>query len=86
MKMIIEAIKIERELQNKKWGEQNHHPIKWITILSEEIGEAAKAALEHEYLSDDERKTMLNNYRKELVSIAAVAIAAIESVNRNELY
>ena len=62
----------ERKKQDEKWGEQNHHPYKWLSILGEEVGEANKAALEGSLL----------RYREELVQVAAVAIAAIECLER----
>lgn len=39
-------IQMERNDQDEKWGEQRHTDEKWLTILLEEIGEAAKAVLE----------------------------------------
>jgi NTP pyrophosphatase (non-canonical NTP hydrolase) len=69
---IVEAIKQERVCQDAKWGKQNHPPVVWLTILMEEVGEAAKAILSH-----DE-----GNYRTELIQVAAVAVAAIESLDR----
>jgi len=63
----------ERDRQDGKWGEQNHSPEKWIVILIEECGEAAKAILEKESYQ----------YRDELIHVAAVAIAAVESFDRN---
>ena len=39
-------IQMERNAQDEKWGEQRHTDEKWLTILLEEIGEAAKAVLE----------------------------------------
>lgn len=62
----------ERDVQDVKWGEQNHTPATWNLILGEEVGEACKAALEQEP----------NDYRFEMVQVAAVAIAAIESHDR----
>lgn len=41
-----QLIQIERNAQDEKWGEQRHTDEKWLTILLEEIGEAAKAVLE----------------------------------------
>ena len=35
----------ERKRQNKKWGPQHHDPTMWLTILMEEVGEAAQAHL-----------------------------------------
>lgn len=62
----------ERWVQDKKWGVQNHIPAVWITILTEELGEASKAALEGR--PDD--------YIEELTQVAAVAVAAIQCIRR----
>lgn len=70
---ILNLIKKERERQDKKWGIQNHNIFKWLAILGEEVGEVNKSALE-------------NNYQEvisELVQIGAVAVAMIESLERN---
>jgi len=64
----------ELQRQNIKWGEQNHVPLYWIGILGEEFGEACKAAIESD----------LSAYRRELIQIAAVTIAAIECYDRYE--
>jgi len=66
-----EGVKLERERQEKKWGEQNHFDSIWLAILTEEVGEVAKAILEHE------------NIQYELVQVAAVAQAWAESIERN---
>ena len=66
MKITKEAfnnlIEIEREAQDEKWGEQRHSDEKWLAILLEELGEAAKAVLE-----EDEEGLL-----EETVQIAAV--------------
>lgn len=72
MSIVLGDVAIELFRQDCKWGEQNHAPEKWITILTEEVGESAKAALEE---NPDE-------YRKELIQVAAVAVAAIECLDR----
>ena len=69
---ILLAIERERERQETKWGEQNHLPEWWQIILLEEIGEAAKALLEGNG----------EIYRAEMIQATAVAIAAIESLDR----
>lgn len=74
MQHILDEIKAERQRQDAKWGEQNHSPTNWIPILGEEFGEACKAILEKD----------LNNYREELIQIAAVAVSMIESLERNK--
>jgi NTP pyrophosphatase (non-canonical NTP hydrolase) len=79
MNSILEEIKSERQKQDVKWGEQNHNPIEWIAILTEEVGEASKAALEAHFRDPSQ----IVDYRKELIQVAAVAVAMIESLDRN---
>jgi NTP pyrophosphatase (non-canonical NTP hydrolase) len=43
---ILAEIREERRRQDAKWGEQNHSPIEWCAILTEEVGEVSKEALE----------------------------------------
>ena len=78
---IFLEIMAERESQNKKWGEQNHLPIVWMGILTEEVGEAAAGSL-YEFFDKDKRQKT-DDYRNELIQVAAVACAAIECFDRN---
>ncbi len=73
MEEILKQVAGERARQDAKWGEQNHQPEKWMCILTEEVGEAAKAILEGDTA----------NYREELVQIAAVAVSMIQCFDRN---
>ncbi len=69
MEDILQEIRDERQRQDDKWGSQRHlPPYTWMTILMEEVGEVAQAALEQD-----------PNYATELVQVAAVAVAALES-------
>lgn len=43
LKSAINSVIKELERQDKKWGEQNHHPSIWLGILGEEFGELAQA-------------------------------------------
>ncbi len=72
-KVIHEAIEAERQRQDAMWGIQNHSPAPWLSILTEEVGEVARAINE-----DDGAK-----YVEELIQVAAVAVAMIESYRRN---
>jgi NTP pyrophosphatase (non-canonical NTP hydrolase) len=69
---ILQKVANERIRQDTKWGIQNHGPFAWLAILIEEVGEAAKAALEGSSFK----------YQDELIEVAAVAVAAVESLNR----
>ena len=83
METILQEIRDERKRQDDKWGSQRHlPPYTWMTILMEEVGESAQAALEEN-----------PNYEVELVQVATVAVAALESyrsqrdappINRND--
>lgn len=78
MENILNEIKAERQRQDAKWGEQNHHPFAWLAILGEEVGEVNKAALEHNFSGKS-----LDEYREELIQVASVSVAMIECLDRN---
>lgn len=87
---ILKEVSEERNRQDLKFGEQNHTPIEWVTILVEEVGEVSKDALEHHFaakkgINNKDPEKSLKNCRKELVQVAAVAVSMIESLDRNEL-
>lgn len=70
MEQVLMEVRAERLRQDEKWGSQRAlHPRTWLTILVEEVGEVANASLERDHA----------NYREELVQVAAVAVAAVES-------
>lgn len=76
---VFMEVQRERERQEMKWGRQDHAPAFWMLILGEEFGEAQKAALEASWGGG----ASWADYRAELVQVAAVALAAIESLDRN---
>lgn len=81
---ILKRVKEERAAQDKKWGEQNHHLPLWATILGEEYGEFCQAVNETVlYNTDKKHLGGIENIKKELIQIAAVAIATIECIERN---
>lgn len=69
----MSAVMTERQRQDQKWGaNRDLDDGTWLKILVEEVGEVAKAMLEKD----------LTNLREELVQVAAVAVAAIENIDR----
>lgn len=65
---VIQQVRTELMRQQAKWGvDRQDHPILWLAVLGEEVGEANKAVLEG----------ALPDYLTELCHVAAVAIAAI---------
>lgn len=92
MENVLNEVKAERMRQNAKWGEQNHHPIEWIAILTEEVGEASKEIVDWNFAngaidvkaipSYELQKERLNKYRTECIQIAAVAVQMVECLDR----
>ncbi len=86
---VLAEILGERQRQDAKWGQQNHAPEIWLMVLAEEVGEANQAAFETLFPRFDKRAAErgprhLAEYRQELVQVAAVAVAAIESLDRQQ--
>lgn len=90
---VLPDVAEERVRQEAKWGQQNHDPFAWMVILGEEFGEACQAALHFKFTCQEqlargcveaEDFAKLHAYREELVQTAAVAVAAIECLDRAE--
>ena len=69
---VYDEVDDERGRQWKKWGESNilrRDPHGAVSVLTEEVGEVAKATLERDYLQ----------MRVELIQVAAVALEMINN-------
>lgn len=75
---VLRDVARERQRQDEKWGPQNHHPAWWMSILMEEVGEAAQEVLGIQF--GDAAKAH-GDLRKELLHVAAVAVSAIEALD-----
>jgi NTP pyrophosphatase (non-canonical NTP hydrolase) len=73
----LRVIGDERRRQVALWGAQRHQPAMWLAILTEEVGEVAKEIAEGRIGPFNNE-----NYRTELIHVAAVAAAAIECLDR----
>ena len=69
----------ERGRQDAKWGEQDHDPFTYLTVLIEEVGEFAQAALHARFGGKAAEKL-----REEAVHSAAVALAIVECIDRGK--
>ena len=78
---IIDEIIYERERQDQKWGEQDHDLATWCLILGEEVGEVNQAVLENRFATG---KYSIDDVKKELIQVAAVAVSMLESINRQQ--
>lgn len=86
----IDAILIdvihERFKQNDKWGVQRHPFPSWMSLLTEEVGEACKDANEINWVKDGSRGAQaekLEALRTELIQVAAVAVAIVEHLDED---
>ncbi len=59
----------ERARQDEKYGWKYRPPLRWISILGEEFGEVCRGEINCDW----------DNYRDELVQVAAVAVAALQN-------
>jgi NTP pyrophosphatase (non-canonical NTP hydrolase) len=75
---IIEEVRAERHSQLAKWGKQAHTLADWHLILSEEVGEVAKATLEGGLTPPLEPGHKL--LCGELIQVAAVALATVQTI------
>jgi NTP pyrophosphatase (non-canonical NTP hydrolase) len=74
---IFADIGVERERQEQKFGATESNPdAVWLAVLIEEVGEVGRALL-------DARRSLgpYSHLRKELVQVAAVAVAWLESID-----
>lgn len=78
VRSVLFDVEAERLRQDQKWGEQNHAPMEWLSILGEEVGEVCQAANEAHW-----HQAPLAHYREELIQVAAVAVAAVEALDRH---
>ena len=70
---ILTEVQQRRAQQDEKWGYPQVHTLQdWFCILGEEVGEAAKAIIEHQ------------DVRSEILDVAAVAVAIIQHIDADE--
>jgi NTP pyrophosphatase (non-canonical NTP hydrolase) len=75
----LQDVIAERKRQDEKWGEQNHDPITYLAVLVEEVGEFAQAALHRQFGGPK-----ADGLREEALHMAAVALAIVECLDRDE--
>ena len=73
----INMVYQEDRKQREKWGDQTHSIYKWITILSEEVGELSKAVLEAHHDTAAWKDVV-----KEAVQVATLALKIAWMVQR----
>lgn len=66
---MLKKIMEEVERQEAKWDNEPRSAYCWITILAEEVGEVARAALQMEFAGGE-----TDAIERELVQVAAIAL------------
>lgn len=83
----LDAVRLERVIQHRKWGTQRHSWHEWLGILGEEVGEATVFAnwLRWPETGDGMGESdWLASMRMEFVHVAAVAVQIIELIDEQE--
>lgn len=79
---VLNDVQQERYRQVDLWGQQDHDAQTWLSILVEEVGEVAKECAEG-IGSAAGRRFDMGAYRAEMIQVAAVAVAAVEALDRH---
>jgi len=78
MQEFFDKIQAECDKQDAKWGaDRDLHPLEWISILSEEVGEVSKEINDAGFKTEN---IFLEDYEKELVQVAAVACQMLKNI------
>ena len=75
----LDQIQKERDRQDEKWGEQNHHPLMWFSIIAEEFGELCRAFNEYSF---DDNASHFDEMETEAIQTAACCVAMLECIDR----
>lgn len=75
---VLAQVGEERRRQDEQWGgplhDDHHTPRQWFGLVDDHLGRAKKAA--------GGKSTDHDTYRHNLVQVAALAVAAVESLDR----
>ena len=78
MQEFFNKIQAECDRQDVKWGaNRNLHPLEWISILSEEVGEVSKEINDAGFNVEE---IMLKKYEDEIIQVAAVACQMLKNI------
>lgn len=82
MEQILKEIARERKHQDEKWGgpkhDDIHHPYSWCVVITSYLSKSVGFFITETGTEDSRYKT----FRFNMVKVAALALAAIEAVDR----
>ncbi len=84
---ILAEVAAERRNQDEQWGVSDHAPDLWALIVAKHAGRLAADALDFGDLDggdgrDGEAYLALQQFRERCVKVAAICVAAVESIDR----
>ena len=90
MELVFAQIKAERANQIAKWGDgQNLTPMEYVPILGEEFGEICRSVHDAYFAAQYPQIAAVpgdySQYRKELIQLATVCVAAIQNLDKYQL-
>jgi hypothetical protein len=84
---VLAEVAAERQRQDEQWGASDHGPDMWALIVAKHAGRLAADALDLGALDgadgrDGDAYLTLQQFRERCVKVAAVCVAAVESIDR----
>jgi NTP pyrophosphatase (non-canonical NTP hydrolase) len=76
---VLSEVRSERDRQDARWGWTNRDPAWHLAVLTEEVGEFARAL--HDAKFADGGVASVANAREEALHVAAVAVAFVEGLD-----
>lgn len=84
MQQIFDEVRAEREYQDKRWGHNAddtvNSPNDFVAYIAHYATRWLAGSLPPKYST-----SVLNTYRKQMIKVAALAVAAIESLDRQRV-
>ncbi len=84
----LREVKAERRRQVRQWGgpdhDDQHEAADWLRFIDHQLGLAREELVDEKTSLDDGRGDVAFEIRDRLVKIAALAVAAIDSLDRKE--
>ncbi len=78
-KTVLQEIRIERNRQDHQWGgpvnDDGHRAGDWLGFIDDHLGRAKQSIVNRVLITEDD-------YRQNLIEVAALAVAAVESLDR----
>ena len=81
---VLAEVAAERQRQDEQWGVSDHAPDLWALIVAKHAGRLAADALDFGDVAGDKGAgyLALMQFRERCLQVAAICVAAVESIDR----